>query len=364
MHYFFGFSYWKHEFMKPFFKEIGAENIIFINSSLKKNYFKMALDKGLDKNSKIYIWGKKPYPLVEEFAQKNALKIFRVEDGFIRSVGLGSDLTQPYSLVIDSRGIYFDPTQESDLEYMLQNSSFDDMLIQRAKKLRSYLLEKKISKYNLYENKIVKTPKGKKVIVVPGQVEDDASIKFGAQGMTNLKLLQEVRSTNRDAYIIYKPHPDVLVGNRIGDIDETIALQYANRVITEYGIDSVLEFCDEVHTMTSLVGFEALMREKKVITYGSPFYSGWGLTIDKKLQKRRRRKLTIDELVAVVFLNYPKYISPKTLLVCKVEEMLEEMTEEKKKYDNSWLFRMKIKLRNKISRSLQLLIRTITLKEW
>ncbi len=87
----------------------------------------------MDNKSKIFIWGKKRFTDVEEFANKIDIPIFRVEDGFIRSIMLGSDLTKAYSLVIDSKGIYFDSTVESDLEHILNNYKFDDELLLRAK---------------------------------------------------------------------------------------------------------------------------------------------------------------------------------------------------------------------------------------
>ncbi|OIP52930.1 MAG: hypothetical protein AUK54_10165 [Helicobacteraceae bacterium CG2_30_36_10] len=363
MNYFFGFSHWKHEFMKPFLHKLDAQSVIFVNPFFKKNYFSLAMKKGLNEKSGIYIWGKKSFPLIEEFAAKNALELYRVEDGFIRSIGLGSDLTQPYSLVIDSRGIYFDPTEQSDLEHILQTTVFDEALLARTKKLKEYLIDKKLSKYNLYENKKLDIPNNKRVVLVPGQVEDDASIRYGASGMTNLELLTQARQNAKDAYIIYKPHPDVLVGNRVGNIEENTALKYADSVVTEVGLDSVLEVCDEVHTMTSLVGFEALMRDKKVFTYGMPFYAGWGLTQDKNTLTRRARKLHVDELIAATLLLYPQYIHPISLSACEVEDFLIGLEEERKIYSASLLYRVKVKFRNFISRKSQLLLRIMLLKK-
>ncbi len=360
MNYFFGFSHWKHEFVKPFFNEL--ETIIFINPFFKKNYFRLALKKGLDEDSNIYIWGKKSFPLVEEFALKHNIQIKRVEDGFIRSIGLGSDLTQPYSLVVDTKGIYFDPTQESDLEDILKTRIFSGEDLERAKKIQNYLVEKKLSKYNLYENRKLEIKTDKKIALVIGQVEDDASIKYGALGMTNLELLQSAREKSKDSYIIYKPHPDVLVGNRVGTIKEEDSLIYADEVITEVGLDSVLEICDEVHTMTSLVGFEALMREKKVFTYGMPFYAGWGLTEDTLLLERRERKLSLEELIFATLILYPRYIDPFSLKLCEIEQFLESVEKERYIYNASLTYRIKIKLHSFFTRKSQLLLRIITLK--
>jgi capsular polysaccharide export protein len=63
--------------------------------------------------------------------------------------------------------------------------------------------------------------------------------------------------------------------------------------------------------MTSLSGFDALLRGKPVVTYGQPFYAGWGLTVDKcqdgPAYARRTRRLSLDALVAGVLLRYPVY---------------------------------------------------------
>jgi capsular polysaccharide export protein len=65
--------------------------------------------------------------------------------------------------------------------------------------------------------------------------------------------------------------------------------------------------------MTSLVGFEALLRGLRVHAYGRPFYSGWGLTTDRHAVERRTRTLTLDELVAGTLIRYPRYMNTDTM---------------------------------------------------
>jgi len=316
----------------------------------------------LSQEDKIYIWGRKDFVEVEAYAQEKKIKLFRVEDGFVRSVSLGSDLTKAYSLVVDSCGIYFDPTKPSDLECLLNEYSYDEKLLERSRKLQKYILKNKISKYNIYQDKnltLEGLKKNQRVIMVPGQVEDDASIIYGANGMSNLELLQESREGNLDAYIVYKPHPDVLSGNRKGDVERSVALQYCDSIITKASLDSVLELADEVHTMTSLVGFEALIRGKKVVTYGVPFYAGWGLTVDTKEIVGRVENRTLDELFAATFILYPRYINPNTNRLCEVELLLSEIDKEKSRYNNQIVYRILINIKNSISRKIQLIIRIL-----
>jgi capsular polysaccharide export protein len=349
--YFVGFSLWKRLLItiKPFF----VFQPIFINPIFGNDHLSLALKKGLNPKSTLYIWGKKNISEIERYAIEHGCKIYHVEDGFIRSISLGSDLTQPYSLVIDSRGIYFDPTRESDLEYILQNHSFSDNEIERAKNIQHYLIDKKLSKYNLYENSELNFPTDRQIIIIPGQVEDDASLQYGAKGMSNLELLRQTRANRPGSYLVYKPHPDVLVGNRIGGIEEHEALRYCDRIVTTVGIDSVLKYADEVHTMTSLVGFEALLRGINVVTYGGAFYAGWGLTTDTYTCERRTRRLDLYELIAATYILYPRYIDPLTKKRCEIEDVLTFIDQERVHYAHS----SSVKIRNWLSRKIQLAIR-------
>jgi capsular polysaccharide export protein len=258
-------------------------------------------------------WGASPPSGLSGFAQDKQLKLLHLEDGFVRSVGLGSDLIRPQSLVLDKRGIYFDATRPSDLEHMLANREFTPDDVQRAQQVRAFIVEHDITKYNLEPRQTVQWPSsGRLVVLVPGQVEDDASIRLGCTSVrTNLDLLRAVRQARPDAFIVYKPHPDVLSLNRKGRVALAAAHEYADHVEAGVSVVSCIDACNEVHTMTSLTGFDALLRGKKVVTYGQPFYAGWGLTEDRAENatafERRQRRLTLDELVAGALLHYPIY---------------------------------------------------------
>ncbi|EHZ0416184.1 capsular polysaccharide biosynthesis protein [Campylobacter coli] len=327
--YFLGFTLWKRWFMRPFFK---AKNnkIIFLNS-LDELY-----KANLNPEDKIFIWGKKydKTLLAKDFSNE----IFLVEDGFLRSVFLGSDLTRPFSLIIDSKGLYVDPSKPSDLEDILQNHIFDESLKQRAKKLITMIMQNKFSKYNGLKHEKLNFNTNKKIILIPAQVEDDASMILGGAGYDTLKLLQSVRKANENAFIVFKPHPDVLSGNRKGLKDKSIILKYCDEIIENVSIDSAINACDEVHTITSTSGFDALLRAKKVVVYGKPFYAGWGLTQDLHHISRRTRVLSLEELVAGVLILYPRYIHPKSKNLCEVELALDTMLALQKDYfSKRWL---------------------------
>jgi capsular polysaccharide export protein len=261
----------------------------------------------------VWVWGASSSSSLVAYLLSCRARLLHAEDGFVRSVGLGSDLIRPQSLVLDERGIYFDATRPSDLEHLLATCEFTPDNVQRAKQVRAFIVEHGITKYNLEPRQSVQWDnRGRLVVLVPGQVETDASIKLGCTSVrTNLNLLHAVREARPHAFIVYKPHPDVLSGNRKGHIALDAARQYADHVEAGVSVVSCIDACDEVHTMTSLTGFDALLRGKKVVTYGQPFYAGWGLTEDRAENatafERRQRRLTLDELVAGALLHYPIY---------------------------------------------------------
>lgn len=274
----------------------------------------------------ITAWASRIPAGLPEAAARRGIPLIRVEDGFVRSVGLGADFLPPASLVFDAGGMYYDPSTQSDLESLLREAEFTSALIERARSLTAQLVRRGVTKYNLAgDMPEIEIPPGKRSILVPGQVEDDLSVVFGGGEIRgNLSLLQAVRCDNPAAFIFYKPHPDVLAGHRKGAVPEADACQFADSVVKNVSTAALLDCIDEVHTMTSLAGFEALLRRRRVVVHGRPFYAGWGLTEDR-LPFDRGRKLGLEELVAGALILYPRYLDPVTRLPCGPEVIIERL---------------------------------------
>lgn len=309
----FGFSKWKKRFI-PDFLGMGA-NVSFADKH-------KAISNQVESGDNLLVWSSRVSSEEEVLCAKKGLKLWRMEDGFLRSVGLGADLVRPLSLVIDSCGIYYDSTQRSDLENILNSYDFDEDLLQRASQVRQRLVELKLSKYNVGASTALNLPDDRRIILVPGQVETDASIAKGSLVIqTNQALLEAVRKDNPDAFVIYKPHPDVSSGGRFGELSDTASGLF-DQLITDVSITDLFDVVDEIHTMSSLSGFEALLRDRKVVTYGLPFYAGWGLTEDKLSCDRRGRQLSLDQLIAATLILYPIYVEPDSGQVCDIETVI------------------------------------------
>jgi capsular polysaccharide export protein len=245
----------------------------------------------------------------------------RVEDGFIRSRGLGAELVPPLSLVTDDLGIYYDPTRPSRLEALIATPLTDPQRA-RATALIARLRAAGLTKYNL-GGAHPALPEGHRILV-PGQVEDDASIRLGAGTVrTNLALLQAVRAANPDAVVLYKPHPDVEAGLRPGAIDAT---GLADLVLDRADPAALLAEVQEVWTMTSALGFEALIREIPVTCLGAPFYAGWGLTRDLgAVPGRRTARPDLVQLAHAALIAYPRYWDPVSRRPCPPEVALDRL---------------------------------------
>ena len=332
-----GFSLWKRAFVKQFVGRL-ASRVIFVNNEKKLEQI-LALNsvKKPDQTQAVLLWGRGR----AQWAKRLSSQVWFMEDGFLRSVGLGADLRRPSCLVIDRQGMYYDSSANSDIIDILNAIDLTENQKQRASSLIDSIKHQAITKYNvgcpqnstelLARLKANAESKGGRyahkssdergqeceVIVVPGQFENDLSIACSlGEIKTNIGLLAQVRADYPTAFIIFKEHPDVYSGVRAGALGEAAAMEFADAYLADVDMDSLLACTDRICTLTSLTGFEALLRNKEVTVYGSPFYAGWGLTTDKlELPNRSRDKskaLSIDDLVYGAMIEYSRYVDWST----------------------------------------------------
>lgn len=314
-----GMRLWKRPHLRQFF---GASKGVSFDDRPTR-----AVATACKRNAPLLGWAGKVPPDAEQAASRAQVSLLHVEDGFLRSRGLGAELVPPMSLVRDDLGIYYDPSRESRLERLIAASAnLPPDATTRAERLRERLCDAALSKYNTGQTALPDLPEGRRVLV-PGQVEDDASIQTGCPDIcTNLGLLQAARAANPDAVLIYKPHPDVEAGLREGAIPKKEATALADIIATETNPITLIDAVEEVWTLTSLLGFEALLRGRKVTCLGSPFYAGWGLTQDLGPPlARRTARPGLEGLIHASLIDYPRYFDPVTRLACPVEVIVERL---------------------------------------
>lgn len=317
----YGFGQWKQDTVDALLWDGSGAHSRFEDATTE------SMDR-LPKGAAVAVWKARVPESFLTLCEASTHALYEVEDGFIRSVGLGADCVPPLSIVVDPVSVHYDPACPSSLENLVVQGNFAPELLARARQLRELVVESRISKYDVGGDEALARPGGaRRHILVTGQVEDDRSVLAGGGDVRgNLDLLRRTRDAEPDAYILYKPHPDVLAGHRKGHVPEEEARRYADAIATGQSISALLDMVDGVHVMTSLAGFEALMRGKAVTTHGVPFYAGWGLTTDLgPVPERRKLSRTLDELVAATLLLYPRYLDPVTGLPCPPEILIERL---------------------------------------
>lgn len=313
-----GMAWWKKDRIAQFLWTGGDHPLIFADDK-ESGVAAAAAGKGA-----LAVWPSRVTPALLAEAEAADVPVVRIEDGFIRSVGLGANLLPPFSIVVDSGGLYYDPGPESDLEHLLRTADMPPDLAARAEALAATIVAHGISKYGSAAPAAPAAPRTRRTVLVAGQVEDDLSVKkAGGAVAGNLDLLRRARAAEPDAHILFKPHPDVDAGHRVGRIADADALAFADEIVRAEPVQSLLGRVDAVHVLTSLVGFEALLRGLETHAHGSPFYAGWGLTRDHgpPLPRRTRRR-TLAELAAATLILYPRYQDPVTGLPCPPEILL------------------------------------------
>ena len=341
-----GMAFWKREAMRHFLWD-GLRSPPFLAAG--KGLSRARRGRGL-----LAVWPSRVPSTLGTRAEAAGVGIVKVEDGFLRSRGLGAALTPPGSVVIDRSGIYYDARSASDLETLLATHDFAPALLERARKLRAAIRTARVTKYGPEAGRMIDLPAGRRTVLAVGQVEDDLSVRHGGAGVaSNLELLKRVRQAEPHAYIIYRPHPDVQAGLRKGHMSDATVLEQADSIDTGAPLMALVQAVDEVHVLSSLTGFEALMRDRPVTVHGMPFYAGWGLTRDlTEPNGRRGRKLTMDQLVAGALILYPRYLDPVTRLPCGPEIMVERLASGATS-PMSWLIRLRT-LQGKIRRFMTL----------
>ena len=223
--------------------------------------------------------------------------------------------------------MHFDRSNVSDLEKMLSTYDFlgDVALMEKAKELAKTIVGSGLSKYNFPSaQRSVRDVVGhnsRRRILVLGQVEDDLSIQYGSSvKIGGNDLVMRAIYENPGSQVMYRPHPETFAFNKphysnISDVEP-----YCHILGPEFLLSECISIADQIYTVTSLAGFEAALHGKPVVTFGRPFYAGWGFTIDREKDAARNRELTILEVLAGAYIKYPIYFHPLSNEVIDVSE--------------------------------------------
>lgn len=226
---------------------------------------------------------------------------------------------RPFGYILDDLGYYYDARQPSRLEVKLNDNSYvvTDIELARARSLIQRVKSERLTKYNRNVGRGELVALEPNAVVVIDQTPHDASIKFGgAEKRTITDMVQAAIRENPDVPVYFKRHPDNVKTNR--NILPTTAR--VKLLPDDADITAVLDQCAGVYVVASQVGFEALLRDKKVVTFGMPFYAGWGLTDDRQPINRRSKARSIEELFHAACIDMSVYVNPVSGKLIEIEQ--------------------------------------------
>lgn len=268
-------------------------------------------------------WGvKETSRRARRYARKHGLPYIALEDGFLRSVGLGVHGVPTASLVVDDLGIYYDATRLSRLEQLIVDSG--DVDVARAEACIALMRKHRLTKYNCSPEVDLKLkPAAKHGVLVVDQTAGDASIACGLASADVFKLmLREAVESNPEAEVFVKVHPDVVAGKKKGHLLDLAREMKCTILAQDVSPWSLLDVVDKVFVVTSQLGFEALLAGREVHCFGMPFYAGWGLTQDRQTCERRNMRRTLPQVFHAAYIDYCRYVDPKNGQHCQIEDVI------------------------------------------
>ena len=196
----------------------GIQRIPHLEAFLGEPCRKLSLLRPVpDGITRIAVWGYRPTgEKAVARAEQSGLPVLRLEDGFIRSLGLGVSGCPPLSMVLETQGMYYDASKPSTLEMLILQREENQPLQDTARQAMQIIVEGDLSKYNQAPACTKAKPECGAVLVVD-QTFGDMAVVYGNAGAEQFEqMLQAAMAENPTSEIWVKIHPDVLLGKKAG----------------------------------------------------------------------------------------------------------------------------------------------------
>lgn len=246
---------------------------------------------------------------VVKWGIENEKAIYVLEAGFLSSIYPLGDKEPPLSFHVDSTGgIYLQGDENNEIiDFLNSEEKLNEEQIRAAKEVRETIVSNGLSKYN-FSKRVSDFELGE--ILVVDQTLNDFSIKLADSDIETFeRMMQYVISKHPFDKIFIKVHPEVLLGIRKGniDIDKYKIREGIEFITTNIPLDQLFAGFSEVYTVSSTLGFEALLYGKKVHVFGKCFYGGWGLTVDHVEYTKRNQVRKLEDLIYAIYLRSSFY---------------------------------------------------------
>lgn len=267
-------------------------------------------------------WGRKPSGRRAQWAARWLRRPFvLLEDGFLRSVARDAP---PLSLIVDDMGCYYDASAPSRIEAATAKGATPTQAA-RARALIELWRQSGLSKYNHAPDYAGDMPG--RYVLVADQCRGDLSVTLGgADRHSFAAMLRAALEEWPDHAVLVKVHPDVRTHARAGWIAPD-DLAHPRVWVIDDGCHPwrLIRDAAAVYTVTSLIGFEAMLHGRPLRCFGLPFYAGWGLSTDALPPPDRRAPVQparIEDLAHAALVAAARYVDPATGAVWSVEQAI------------------------------------------
>ncbi len=285
------------------------------------------------------LWGpKKPSRFIERISNRLNIPIIYFEPVFSPSslkkhhpeqaykLTKAHDLNLPLAGILDLAHRYFNTPYINRTVNTLNNHSFDTQTIERGKNAIDLLIKNRILSELIPPEKTIHTYEN--CVLILGQSPQELQLNDG-NGFSFNNLVRTAAKEHQNKTIVYLPTDDVMAAPD-SDLNHPIHVSHLCTIKTNReSLYSYLNKTTTVYTHSDFMGFDFLIRGANIITFGVPFYAGWGLTDDRDLQKPRKRTLTLPELVAGVYCLATHYFDPASDKMVPFEDAIEKIIEMK-----------------------------------
>lgn len=254
---------------------------------------------------------------------------FYIEDGFIRSLGMGLSGDPALSIILDDLTPYYNAAIPSRLQTILDSDfALTDGQLSRVRTLIINIRDRQITKYNHAPKKDLSGLRSRKrAILLVDQRAGDQSIASGmASAETFFEMAMFALTEEKNSDVFVKIHPDAITGGKDSALSPSLRLlkKLPNLHVLDEDVNpySLFAVVDEVWVVSSGMGFEALMAGKPVRCFGAPFYAGRGLTRDELQIPHRAKQRSLEEIFHVAYLMLSRYYSPRNQAPCELEELV------------------------------------------
>ncbi|MEC8566727.1 MAG: glycosyltransferase family 29 protein [Pseudomonadota bacterium] len=288
-------------------------------------------------NFDIFFFNALPNKEFLDYAEKHNVNIQIMQPGLLN---LTTDYRTkpPFSWISNQGSPLLNQSSLSSLQNTLETFNFSENpeLQKRARDNIDTIIKHRLSIQNNFSpyglENIYPVKSSRRVLVLGIPLDSKQSSRYQSD-TSIIQILRIARMENMDAQIIYKPHPSVLysklVEARKAHLEEVS--QYCDITLTtRVDIFSALNGVDHVYTIDSHAGFEALLHDIKVTTFGRPWYAGWGVTDDRQnIMLHQKRSLSIEDLFAAAYLLHSQYFDYLYRKPVTLEEAISRIIQER-----------------------------------